>query len=201
MKRALCSGGFLAGLAAGIFILMKSGFDSQLYRVSVSVLAVLPYTTAWLLEEQSGFWKAALARAGVNAYIFGKYFSCILSGGLVELLPGLAYVWLFREEASDINLWLVFLSGMLWAAVSAVLGAFTRSRYIAYGGAFVLCYLLVILHERYFPWLYCLYPYEWIAPSHTWIGGWQGIGLLLGSLLLLLLFLYYEILRRCIARG
>ena len=42
MKRALCSKGFLAGLVLVFAMLMQAGFDSQLYRVSVPVLATLP---------------------------------------------------------------------------------------------------------------------------------------------------------------
>lgn len=201
MKRALCSKGFLAGLALVLAMLMKSGFDSQLYRVSVPVLASLPYTTAWLAEEQSGFSRFALMRAGRMPYILGKYFACGISGGLVEALPAALYRLLCPEEAVAINLWLVFLSGMLWAVTAAVLTALAKSRYIAYGGSFVVYYILVILHERYFPTLYCLYPYEWFAPTHVWIFGWQGIVIFLAGLLLFLLLLYYELLRRCMAYG
>ena len=191
MKRALCSKGFLAGLVLVFAMLMQAGFDSQLYRVSVPVLATLPYTTAWLAEEQSGFSRFALMRAGRMPYIFGKYFSCGISGGLVEALPAALYRLLRPQEASC-NLWLVFLSGMLWAVTAAVLTALAKSRYIAYGGSFVIYYILVILHERYFPGLYCLYPYEWFAPSHTWIFGWQGIVIFLAGVLLLLLLLVLE---------
>lgn len=201
LRRALCSKGFLAGFVLVFAMLMKSGFASEVYRVSVPVLASLPYTTAWLAEEQSGFLKSALPRAGIRPYILGKYFSCGISGGLVEALPAMAYCLLRAEEGAAVNPWLVFLSGMLWAAASAVLAAVTKSRYIAYGGSFVIYYILVILHERYFPGLYCLYPYEWFAPTHTWLFGWQGIVIFLTSILLLLLFVYSQILRRCIANG
>lgn len=201
MKRAFCSKGFLAGLVLAFFILIKSGFDSELYRISLPVLASLPYTTAWLAEEQSGFLKFSLTRTNITSYIFGKFFSCGISGGLVDAFPAFVYCLVFPEKAEMINPWLIFLSGMLWAVVSAVLAALTKSRYIAYGGSFVIYYILVILHERYFPGLYCLYPYEWFAPSHTWIFGWQGIVILLVGMLLLLLFLYDQILRRCIAYG
>lgn len=201
MKRALCAKGFLAGLVLAFAILMKSGFDSQLYRITLPVLASLPYTTAWLEEEQSGFALVSLMRAGRMPYILGKYFSCGISGGLVETLPALLYRLLWPQEGAAVNPWLVFLSGMLWAVTAAVLTALTKSRYIAYGGSFVIYYILVILHERYFPGLYCLYPYEWFAPTHTWLFGWQGIAAFLAGLLLLLLFLYYELLRRCMAYG
>lgn len=200
MKRALCSKGFLAGLVLSFVILMKSGFDSDLYRISVPVLAALPYTTAWLSEAQSGFLKSSLIRTSITPYILGKFFACGVSGGLAEGIPALLYGLVDPEKAAAINPWLVFLSGMLWASASGALAAVTKSRCIAYGGSFVIYYVLVILHERYFPGLYCLYPYEWFAPAHTWVFQGQGIVLLLSGILLLLLFVYYEILRRCVER-
>ena len=87
---------------------------------------------------------------------------------------------------------------MLWAVVAAVLAALSNSRYITYGGAFVLYYILVILHERYFHTLYCLYPYEWLAPEHTWLFDEWGVVFLVTGLILILICLYDVILRRCI---
>ena len=77
-------------------------------------------------------------------------------------------------------------------------GAPANSRYVAYGGAFVLFYMLVILYQRYFKTLYCLYPVEWYAPEHTWVLGDTGVVLLLAGMILLIGVLYYEILRRYI---
>ncbi|MDE6635622.1 MAG: hypothetical protein K2K09_03330, partial [Lachnospiraceae bacterium] len=81
--------------------------------------------------------------------------------------------------------------------VSAALAAAANSRYVAYGGAFVLYYMLVILYERYFQSLYCLYPVEWYAPEHTWVFGDTGIILMLGGMIILIGILYYEMLGRC----
>lgn len=201
MKRAISSKGFITGLAVGIFILMKSGFDSQLYRISLPVLAALPYTTAWLMDYQTGYLKLYITRSSRTAYILGKFSACAISGGLVTMLPGALCLMIQGEEAGGFNLWLLFFSGMMWSVVSAVLAAFSKSRYLAYGGGFVIYYLLVILYERYFPKLYCLYPYEWLSPTHTWVFNWQGIVVLLTGILLILCFLYYEILRQSIERG
>ena len=164
----------------------------------VPVLCALPYSTAWLTEYQSGFLKSSLSRSSITAYILGKILACGISGGLLEVLS----VWLFflikSQENGSCHYGLLFMSGMLWAVLSALLAAWSNNRYIAYGGAFVIYYLMVILHERYFPKLYCLYPYEWLEPQHTWIFGEQGIVLLLSGLILILICFYYEILRRCI---
>lgn len=199
LKRAIGSKGFFAGLLLQLAILFQAGFDSSLYRTCVPVAAAFPYATAWLWEYQSGFLKAYLPRAGVAPYILGKFLACGLSGGLVELLACRIYQIVCKDGA-QMNLTLVFASGMFWALAAALLAAWSKSRYIAYGGGFVIYYLLVILYERYFEELYCLYPYEWFAPTHTWVFGDSGILLLLAGLGLVLLCLYYEILWRCIQR-
>ena len=89
------------------------------------------------------------------------------------------------------------MSGMLWAAVAATLAAITGSKYIAYGGSFVIYYLLIIIYERYFDEIYCLYPVEWIKPSHIWVLDRYGIVLMLSAFLILIFIIYGRILRRC----
>lgn len=198
MGRAILSRGFAAGVLLEIFILFTAGFDSDLFRMTVPVLCTLPYSTAWLADYQSGFIKAYLPRSGVTAYILGKILACGLSGGGAELLGSWIYVCLKQDENMQWNPLLIFVSGMLWAVLAAVLAALSNSRYIAYGGAFVIYYVLVILHECYFQTLYCLYPYEWLAPEHIWIFGEWGVVFLIAGLMLVLMCLYDMILRRCI---
>lgn len=196
--RAIRSRGFIAGVLLEIFILFTAGFNSDLFRMTVPVLCTLPYSTAWLADYQTGFIKFYLPRTEVAAYILGKFLACGLSGGAAELLGSWIYVCLKQDENMQWNPLLIFVSGMLWAVLAAVLAALSNSRYIAYGGAFVIYYVLVILHERYFQTLYCLYPYEWIAPEHTWIFGDWGVVFLVTGLTLVLMCLYDMILRRCI---
>lgn len=196
--RAVLSRGFIAGVLLEILILFTAGFDSDLFRMTVPVLCTLPYSTAWLADYQTGFIKPYLPRTGVTSYILGKILSCGISGGGVELLGSWIYVCLKYDENMQWSPLLIFASGMLWAVLAAVLAALSNSRYIAYGGAFVLYYVLVILHERYFQTLYCLYPYEWLAPEHTWIFGEWGVVFLITGLMLVLFCLYDVILRRCI---
>lgn len=196
--RAVLSRGFIAGVLLEILILFTAGFDSDLFRMTVPVLCTLPYSTAWLADYQTGFIKSYLPRTGVTSYILGKILSCGISGGGVELLGSWIYVCLKYDENMQWSPLLIFASGMLWAVLAAVLAALSNSRYIAYGGAFVLYYVLVILHERYFQTLYCLYPYEWLVPEHTWIFGEWGVVFLITGLMLVLFCLYDVILRRCI---
>lgn len=200
LKRAICSRGFALGLILELLILWNAGFDSDLFRVSVPVIATFPYSTAWLAEYQSGFIKAYIPRTSIAAYIFGKFLACGISGGMLEALGCWILMLAKKDEAGDIKLLLIFMSGMLWAVLSATLAAMSNSRYIAYGGAFVIYYLLIILYERYFKEMYCFYPYEWLAPTHTWIFQEQGVVLLLSGIILVLFGVYNEILRRCIER-
>lgn len=200
LKRAFSSVNFFVGLLLECLILYRSGFDSELFRISVPVLASFPYSTAWINDYQSGYVKEYLPRCGRNAYIWGKFFSCGISGG--GLICAACFLYLHTKgEGAFPDLSLVFLSGMLWAVVAAALAAASNSRYVAYGGAFVLFYALVILYERYFNALYCLYPLEWFAPKHTWVLGNTGIILMCGGMILIIGFIYYEILRRCIERA
>ena len=104
------------------------------------------------------------------------------------------------KNAAALNPLLIFFSAMVWALLSATLAAISNSRYIAYGGSFVIYYILVILHDRYFEDIYCLYPYEWIQFQHTWLFDEQGIVILLSSLSALLFLIYYNTVRRCIER-
>ena len=81
LKRAFFSVNFLAGLLIECFILWRSGFQSEMFRISVPVLSSLPYTTAWLGDYKSGYIKAYLPRSGTASYILGKFLSCGISGG------------------------------------------------------------------------------------------------------------------------
>lgn len=199
-KRAFLCINFVAGLAVECFLFLYAGADSKLFEISLPVLTALPYSTAWLYDYQSGFIKQYLPRCGKTSYIMGKFLACGISGGA---LPAAACLLCQPfggggEGEFTVKCSLLFFSGMFWAVVSATLAAASGSRYVAYGGAFVLFYMLVILYERYFPSLYCLYPVEWFAPKHTWVFGDTGIYLMLGGLILVVCILYYHILGRCI---
>lgn len=201
LKRALCSVNFIAGLLFECITLYRFGADSELFQISIPVLASFPYSTAWINEYQSGYIKEYLPRCGKNAYILGKFLACGISGGALLGAACLFYLHTKAAEGVALNPFLVFLSGMLWADVAALLAAASNSRYVAYGGSFVLFYTLVILYERYFQGLYCLYPVEWFAPQHTWVLGDTGIILMCSGIIVIIGIFYYGILGRCIERA
>ena len=196
MKRAICNVNFIIALVVECGILCCAGWESELFRVSVPVLSPFPYSTAWLNEYQSGFVKEYVVRCGRRSYIWGKLLACGISGGVLLVLAG------FFAQCTGIepkgNLFLLFFSGMFWAVVSAALAVAANSRYVAYGGSFVLCYLLVILYQRYFQALYCLYPVEWYAPEHTWVFGDTGILMMVCGLILVVGIFYDGMVRRCV---
>lgn len=195
LKRAFCSVGFFTAFFLEILVLFTAGGQSDLFYMTVPVLCTFPYSTAWLVDYQNGFIKAYLPRTGRYAYIMGKFLACGISGGAAEAAGCAVYLLLFGEKAA-VSPGLIFMSGMLWAELSAVLAAFSDSRCIAYGGSFVVYYLAVILHERYFQGLYCLYPYEWLSPQHEWIFDEEGVYILTGGIILVLYCFYRKILRR-----
>ena len=198
MRRAFLSKGFVAGVILQTVILFAMGVDSDLFHMSVPILCTFPYAAAWLIDYKKGFLRVYLARTDRGNYISGKILSCAISGGSVTALSGQIYVMFAPEKQTEgIRVLLFFLSGMLWAVFSAVLAAWSENYYIAYGGGFVIYYLLVILHERYFGELYCLNPIEWLKPEHIWLFGETGIVLLVGGITLIFAWVYAFILWRC----
>ena len=167
-------------------------------------LSALPFTTAFLDDVKSGFLKEYLPRTTITGYIIGRTLGCLLSGALalclgVFLAYGLAALLFLPLEAAPTDpgavlkllldllerLALMACSGALWAAVGLLLGTVTGSKCMAYASPFVLYYVLIILHERYLPELFILYPKEWIAPSAHWQFGVTGVLLLVGELTIL----------------
>lgn len=196
----MLSPGFLFGAALQAVILYYLGSGSVLYRMSVPVVCTLPYGSGWLDEYKSGYFKLALVRGSMGWYIAGKYLACTLAGGGAEA----AAAWIYVNLAAKTAAWdygLTFLTAALWAGISAVLAALSDSKYLAYGGAFVVCYFLVIVCEKYWPGLYCLYPYEWLEMQHTWPFGGMGAAAMLGGMAVLSGVWYYVILKGRIERG
>jgi hypothetical protein len=142
-----------------------------------------------------------LPRSGVRQYIKGKLIACGLSGGLVLFCGIIMAYGLSALIFTPMELALekdavaqpyfaqvlmiaatLFLSGAFWSLVGFTFASLTMSRYMAYASPFILYYVLIILHERYFDKLYVLYPKEWLFPSDAWVLGSLGVILLLAIL-------------------
>lgn len=171
---------------------------SDAMTLALPILCALPFTTAFVDDIKSGYIKAHLHRCGVNQYIMSKFIACALSGGLVLLLGILMSYGISTLVFRPMELALaageyvqpyfaqliikaatLFFSGAFWSLVGFTFAAATMSKYMAYASPFILYYVLIILHERYFESLYVLYPKEWLSPSDSWVLGGFGVIILL----------------------
>ena len=184
-----------------------NGFHAQLILAALTsedvalvlpILCTLPFAAVFVDDIKSGFIKQYLPRSGVPAYIKGKIVASSLSGGLV-LVFGLfiaygisALVFTPMEAALEADQTAqpyfaeiitksltLFLSGAFWSLTGFTLASVTMSRYMAYASPFVLYYVLIILHERYFADFFVLYPKEWLAMSQPWVLENLGVWILL----------------------
>ena len=127
IKRAVISMPFVVGIILEISILWVAGFDSDFFRMSIPVIATLPYSTAWLNDYESGYIKFYVSRTGIRQYIYGKILASAVSGGLVEVAGCAIYQMLKGNIGEKINLQLIFVSGMLWAVVSTTMAEIGRA--------------------------------------------------------------------------
>lgn len=188
-------------LEEGFYVhFMYNALHSYAFTLALPILVTLPFTTAFVDDIKSGFIKQYLLRSTRLRYILGKLVSILISGGLLVLIGILisfvvAIIFISpREEVftgDSVNridviekAFMISLSGMFWSLVGFAFSSFTMNRYMAYASPFILYYVLIILHERYFPTFYIMYPREWIFPENDWRLGNLGIVILLAMLIL-----------------
>lgn len=187
--------------------LIERALAGEAMTLALPILAALPYTAAIVDDVRSGFYKAYLPRTTLARYLAGKVVACALAGGLA-LLAGVALAWALcalvflpkelppatvdalgnsLRYVSPIwgKLLLAFASGAFWAVLGMLFATLTMSRYMAYASPFIVYYVLIILYERYFDFLYVLYPKEWLNPSALWDYGNAGVLLVVGELTLI----------------
>lgn len=182
--------------AAGAhMVLFFNALNAQGAMLVLPIFSSLPYTTAYVDDVKSGYIKQYLPRLGTKRYVWEKVATCLITGGLSSLigiviayailalllLPGEVQGKLAKGVLIQLlqKLVLFFVSGSLWSSVGLLLASLTKSRYMAYAGPFVICYVLIIFYERYFNKIYVLYPREWLNPSDKWVFGAWGVVLLL----------------------
>ncbi len=158
------------------------------------IFSSLPFTTSFIDDIKSGFVKVYLPRTTRKQYVFSKLFACMVSGGLCYVI-GILVSYLIMSlllmpmetlvvektimETLQGNLQgtlvLYFVSGSFWSVIGLTIATVTKSKYMAYASPFIIYYILIILHERYFKDLYVIYPKEWIIPSDKWGIGNLGV--------------------------
>lgn len=187
--------------------LVLSAVKSDTIILCMPIVCALPFAGSFVDDVKNGFLKLYIHRVSRQAYILGKALGCIVSGGLVVALGLLlsygtaALVFLpleaapepdaespeyFRELCTACGRF--FLSGGLCSLAGLTLSSLMESRYIAYGAPFILYYVLIILHERYFDRLFVLYPKAWLFSGEEWVvGAWSVTPLLLELMVILTL--------------
>lgn len=183
--------GLLQNGAHGALILQA--LEDDLVMMALPILCTLAYTTSMVDDVKCGYIKAYLPRAGRKQYVRSKIVSCALSGALTVFLGiWLAYLvstivftpmeaaltqgQLAQQHVAQVlsKALLYACSGALWALIGCLLCVWTKSRYMAHAGPFLVYYVLVILYERYVA-LYLIYPKEWLHPEAAWVLGDGGV--------------------------
>ena len=196
--------------------LIVEATKSDTITLCLPIVCTLPFAASYVDDVKTGFIKLYIHRTGRRAYILGKALGCIISGGLVVVLGlllayGSASLVFLPMEAAPLSdterpgcfhelfsaCWRFFLSGGLLSLAGLSLSSLMESRYIAYGSPFILYYVLIILHERYFDRLYILYPKSWLFPSEKWVlGPWSVTPLLIEIMVVLTLIFGHAVRRR-----
>lgn len=200
-------------LPAGTFLaLTKSGFESRIVLFLVPITAVLPCGDAYIRERQWNFLRFLIVRRGKTDYVRDKMTAAAFSGMFVWILgPAVAQLLFFllffgREE---VFCWSwepvreileagarTALTASAFASFSAVCGTVSGSVYLAMGLPFVLYCMLMILRERYLPWIYCIDPSEWIRAEEYWGSGQRGLWIFLILLAVFFMVLHGIVLER-----
>ena len=190
--------------------ILLDAMKSNLMIMGMPILAVLPGTTSFVEEVNSGYAKFYLLRTKRRSYLWGKALMTGLSGGLSvagAALLNYGIYWLMlapRQAVSEASLWQEFLSRMMYmglvgaicALLGAALAAWLMSNYMAYIGPFVIYFFLIMMVERYFEQWYCIYPKEWLIPSHNWGTQRWGLTVFLGLLIFMLLLICVQTMER-----
>jgi hypothetical protein len=177
--------------------MIMNAFKSDIVTFAVPIVCTLPYASSYVDDLKSGFIKQYLPRSGAVGYIGGKLIACGISGGLILFLGILAsfvlstLVYMPQEAVASGketlpflgeilgNASMFFFAGMFWSLVGLCLAGATKSKYMAYAAPLVLCYMLIILYERYFNKVYVFYPKEWLNPTDAWQLGGLSVAILL----------------------
>ena len=195
--------------------LVFQALSSDAFTLALPILCTLPYTTSFVDDVKSGFIKEYLPRTNSKSYLISKIIACAASGGAVLAL-GVAFAYAMSaltflpmeaalkpgEGSTDYLSQIVgkvlisMFSGALWSILGMTFAAMTNSRFMAYASPFVVYYVLIILHERYFPDFFVLYPKEWLNPQSNWMFGDWGVVMLVMELLILASILFYLVGRK-----
>jgi len=151
------------------------------------VLSTLPFSSSFIDEWKAGMTRQAVSRIEKRTYLRSKAIVTALSGGFILSVGSLCLlivsmvVFLPIEQSvtdtvmdnkpvqSYIALFArYFVCGALWAETGLFFSTLFNHRFLAWLSPFMIYYLLIIFHERYFEWCFVLYPKEWLIPERQW---------------------------------
>ncbi len=188
------------GLAYGAHTAaMLTALSGSTMLMALPVIAALPCAAGFVEDWRSGYLRHCLPRAGRTGYIVAKTGAAAIAGALA-IFAGIAAAFVLfllvflpveKPAPPDFVSLLPVLLGRalvtslcaaLWSLAGLAFSAATLSVHMAYASPFILYYVLVILHARYFPGLPVLSPQEWLNPVRAWPGGGWGVALLVAEL-------------------
>lgn len=198
--------------------LIFTALSADAVTLALPILCTLPYTTSFVDDMKSGFIKEYLPRTNIKNYLISKIVACAASGGAV-LAIGVTFAYAISAltfspmEAAlksgevPVNylaeivgkVVICMFSGAFWSVLGMTFATLTDSRFMAYASSFVVYYVLIILHERYFPNFFVLYPKEWLNPQSEWMFGKWGVVLLLLELTMLSAFCFWSVAKKRLA--
>ncbi len=197
--------------------LLLSSITNDTMLFLLPIFSSLPYTTSFIDDINSAYIKLYLSRTSRQKYLFSKLVSCLMSGGLCYVIAILISYFIMSltlmpmeallaeksiTDALQADLYgvilLYFASGAFWSLLGLTMA--TIAKHMAYASPFIVYYLLIILHERYFNDLYVIYPKEWIRPSDNWAIGNIGVLLFLFEMIILVSIIFILLAKRRLAR-
>ncbi len=193
--------------------LLQKGVQSEAFIFFLPLLSVLPAGISVLADLRTGLIKYYLPRCGRRPYIVSKVFISVFTGGgsvvagslLTAWIAGAIYRPLEVVPAEDaVSMWpqmwslclVIFLSGAFFSLIGAILGLLFGNRYMTFGGAFMICYLMIIVSSRYMTSVYVLNPREWMTT-----GDYFGCAAFLGEMCVIMSLLYGQLIQKKIGKG
>jgi len=182
-----------SGLTSGYHLSMVlQALKSETTIFILPIISTLPYSGNFLEEYKTRFDRLLLIRSNKKDYVISKVLTTGLSSGLgillgIIVITGILTLVLQPMELKDAKVtgrliaslvqysMITALLGNLWGSLGALLGAWYRNAYMAYGGPFLINYILIIIFTRYAPEIYVLNPREWLLREHYNIANPVGI--------------------------
>lgn len=176
------------------------------------IVAGMPYACVYVDDIKSKFFRYVLIRSSYDHYVSSHYWVGCIYGGISLFLSLLSFYVLLaclllpfeslgKMEKTDIidaiSLCAVIcLNGCFWSALAMTTSTFMESQYVAYASPFIVYYIFIILHERYFTRLLIINPKEWINPSKSWFLGRWGPVVIVVELIIILYYLFSNQVKR-----